>query len=50
MPSKQLIHRAVGDKRLCEKLSKVDVLRVLNLAPKSTLLTAKIQRANNELK
>lgn len=26
MPSKQLIHRAVGDRRLCEKLSKVDVL------------------------
>ena len=26
MPSKQLIYRAVGDRRLCEKLSKVDVL------------------------
>ena len=26
MPSKQLIHHAVGDRRLCEKLSKVDVL------------------------
>ena len=26
MPCKQLIHRAVGDRRLCEKLSKVDVL------------------------
>ena len=26
MPSKQLIHRAVGDRRLCEKLRTVDVL------------------------
>ena len=26
MPSKQLIYRAVGDRRLCDKLSKVDVL------------------------
>ena len=26
MPSKQLIHCAIGDRRLCEKLSKVDVL------------------------